>query len=104
MKRKGGMMIMVDKPVFLSALWIAIMLTYFLGDELRIYRGDIAPGKMGNVQFTQGMWLGIAILMLVPIVMVLHSLMLPQPVNRWANIIVAVFFFVFNLIGLPTYP
>ena len=30
--------------------------------------------------------------------------MLPQPVNRWANIIVAVFFFLFNLVGLPTYP
>ena len=24
--------------------------------------------------------------------------------NRWANIIVAVFFFLFNLVGLPTYP
>jgi hypothetical protein len=28
----------------------------------------------------------------------------PIRVNRWANIIVAVFFFVFNLIGLPIYP
>ena len=24
--------------------------------------------------------------------------------NRWANIIVAGFFFLFNLVGLPTYP
>ncbi len=24
--------------------------------------------------------------------------------SRWANIIVAVFFFLFNLVGLPTYP
>lgn len=31
-------------------------------------------------------------------------LALPQPVNRWANIIVAAFFFLFNLVGLPTYP
>jgi hypothetical protein len=30
--------------------------------------------------------------------------MLPQPVNRWTNIIVAIFFFLFNLVGLPTYP
>ena len=36
--------------------------------------------------------------------MVVLSLMLPQAVNRWANIIVAVFFFLFNLVGLPTYP
>jgi hypothetical protein len=59
---------------------------------------------MGNVQFTQGMWLGIAILMVIPIVMVVLSLILHYPVNRWANIIVAAFFFLFNLVGLPTYP
>ncbi len=95
---------MVDMPITLSALWIALMLTYLLGDVLRIYSGDIAAGKMGNVQFTQGMWLGIAVLMLIPILMVVLSLILVQPVNRWANIIAASFFFLFNLVGLPTYP
>jgi hypothetical protein len=29
---------------------------------------------------------------------------LPQGVSRWANIIVAGFFILFNLVGLPTYP
>jgi len=72
------------------------MLTYLLGDVLRIYSGDIAAGKMGKVQFTQGMWLGIAVLMLIPILMVMLSLILPQPVNRWANIIAASFFFLFK--------
>ena len=48
--------------------------------------------------FTQAMWLGIAVLMLIPILMAPLSLALPQPVNRWANIIVAVFFFLFNLV------
>jgi len=95
---------MVDERIILSALWGTLMLTYLLGDVLRISSGDIAAGKMGNVQFTQGIWLGIAALMLVPIVMVLLSLVLPQPVNRWVNIIAASFFFLFNLIGLPTYP
>src|SRR3972149_10959871 len=95
---------MVDMQIILSALWIALMLTYLLGDVLRIFSGDIAAGKMGNVQFTQGMWLGIAGLMLIPIVMVMLSLILPQPVNRWVNIIAASFFFLFNLVGLPTYP
>jgi hypothetical protein len=33
---------MVDMPITLSALWIALMLTYLLGDVLRIYSGDIA--------------------------------------------------------------
>jgi hypothetical protein len=50
------------------------------------------------------MWLGIAVLMVIPIIMVILSLILDHSVNRWVNILVAIFFFVFNLIGLPTYP
>ena len=95
---------MDEVKIILSASWGALMLTYLLGDVLRIYSGDFVAGKMGSMQFTKGMWLGIAILMVIPIVMVFLSLTLNYPVNRWANIIVAIFFFVFNLIGLPTYP
>lgn len=95
---------MVEVPIKLSGLWVAVMLTYLLGDVLRIYSGDLKVGEIGGRQMTQGMWLGIAMLMVIPIVMVFLSLTLKQPVNRWANIIVAVFFFLFNLVGLPTYP
>jgi hypothetical protein len=95
---------MVDKPILLSSLWIALMLTYLLGDVLRIFSGDFEAGKIETVKVTPGMWLGIAVLMLIPIVMVMLSLILPQPVNRWVNIIAASFFFLFNLVGLPTYP
>lgn len=95
---------MLDTRIILSALWVALMLTYLLGDVLRIFSGDYKSGEMGKVQFTQGMWLGISILMLIPILMILLSLILPQPASRWTNIIVAVFFFLFNLVGLPTYP
>jgi len=97
---------MVDIQIKLSALWVALMLTYLLGDVLRIFSGDFKAGEMGGKPFkmSQGMWLGIAMLMVIPIMMVVLSLTLPYSVNRWTNIIVAVFFFVFNLIGLPTYP
>ncbi len=94
---------MVDTRIILSGLWVALMLTYLLGDVLRIFSGDFkAMGGMQDV--TKGMFLGIAVLMVIPIVMVVLALTLNYPVNRWANIIVAIFFFVFNLIGLPTYP
>jgi hypothetical protein len=94
---------MLDTRIILSGIWIALMLIYFLGDVLRIFSGDVA--RMGGTQhFTQAMWLGIAVLMLIPILMVPLSLALPQPVNRWASIIAAVFFFLFNLVGLPGYP
>jgi hypothetical protein len=95
---------MDDMQIKLSALWAALMLTYLLGDVLRIFSGDFKAGEIGGMKLTQGMWLGIAILMVIPIVMLVLTMTLNQPVNRWANIIVAVFFFIFNLIGLPTYP
>jgi len=95
---------MEDVKITLSALWVALMLTYLLGDVLRIFAGDFKAGEIGGMQPTQVMWLGIAVLMLIPIVMVVLTLTLNYPVNRWANIIVAILFFGFNLIGLPTYP
>jgi hypothetical protein len=95
---------MDDIQIRLSALWIALMLTYLLGDVLRIFSGDFKPGEIGGMKISQGMWLGIAMLMMIPIVMVVLSLLLPQPANRWTNIVVAIFFLLFNLIGLPTYP
>ena len=96
----------LDTRIILSGLWVAVMLTYLLGDVLRIFSGDYQSGEMGQqlTKFTQPMWLGIAILMVIPIVMVVLSLLLPQPVNRWANILLAAFFFLFNIVGLPTYP
>ncbi len=95
---------MLDTRIILSGLWVSLMLTYLLGDVLRIFAGDFEPGKLaGGVQATQGMWLGIAILMLIPIVMVVLTLTLNHPAIRWTNIIVAVFWFLFNLVGLPTY-
>ncbi len=94
---------MLDTRILLAGLWGALVLIYLYGDVLRIFSGDAA--RMGGTQhFTQAMWLGIAVLMLIPILMVPLSLALPQSVNRWANIIVAIFFFLFNLVGLPTYP
>ena len=92
----------MEMEIKLAALWIALMLTYLLGDVLRIFSGDFQ--KMTDIKFTQGMWLGIAMLMLIPILMVVLTVFLPPQANRWANIIVAGFFFLFNLVGLPTYP
>lgn len=98
---------MEDIQIKLSALWIVTMLTYLLGDVLRIFSGDFKAGEIGSsggVKMTQPMLLGIAALMVTPIIMVFLTLVLGYPANRWTNIIVAVFFFLFNIVGLPTYP
>jgi hypothetical protein len=80
------------------------MLTYLLGDVLRIFAGDFESGKIaGGFQPTQAMWLLIAVTMLIPIVMVVLTLTLKYPAIRWVNIVAAIFLVAFNILGLP-YP
>lgn len=95
---------MDDVRIILSAFWVALMLTYLLGDVLRIFAGDFTPGEIAGMPATQNMFMLAAILMLIPIVMVVLSLTVPYPAIRWVNIIVPICLFGFNLIGLPGYP
>ena len=77
------------------------MLTFLLGDVLRVFAGHATPGEIQGRRLGQGMWLLIAAIMLIPIVMLVLNLMLAYPAIRWANIGVAAFFVIFNLVGLP---
>jgi hypothetical protein len=95
---------MVDTRIILSGLWVATMLTYLWGDVLRILASEGVPGEILDKVPTQGMWLFMAALMLIPIVMVVLTLTLKYPAIRWVNIIAAIFWIVFNLIGLSGYP
>ena len=92
---------MADERIILSGIWVALMLTYLLGDVLRLFTGDMKGGEIDGQPASQAMLVGIAIIMLVPIVMVLLSLIVAYPAIRWINIVVAVIFFLFNLAGLP---
>ncbi len=91
-------------PIRLSIIWIALMLTYLLGDVLRIYAGDVTPGEIQGVKLTAGMTLAIAVLLVIPILMAVLTVIAGNPFNRWANVVVAIGLFAFNLIGLPGYP
>jgi hypothetical protein len=95
---------MEDVQIILSGLWVATMLAFLWGDVLSIIAGD--AGKMFGEQarMTQVMWMVIAMLMVIPIVMVVLSLTSSYPLNRWANIIAAIFWFGFNLLSLRGYP
>jgi hypothetical protein len=46
------------------------------------------------------MWMIAAITHAIPTVMIFLSLMLKFPVIRWANIIIAILFFLYTLMGL----
>ena len=94
----------MDTKIILSAIWVVVVLIFLYGDVLRIYYSGDKAKALAGMNLNQFVWLGIAVLMLTPILMIFLTLVLPQPVSRWANIIVAAFFFLFNLVGLPTYP
>ena len=97
---------MLDTRIILSGLWVATMLTFLWGDVLGSISGYTEPGKIGESVYesTHIIWVGIAALMLSPIVMIVLNLTLNHLVIRWANIIVAVFWIVFNLSALSGYP
>ncbi len=95
---------MVDVRIILSGLWVSLMLTYLLGDVLRIFAGDFKAGELNGIQITQAMLFVAAIFLLIPIVMGVLSLTLKYPAIRWVTIVAAILLFLFNLIGLPTYP
>jgi len=97
---------MLDTRIVLSGLWVATMLTFLWGDVLGSISGYTEPGKLGESVYaaTHGIWVGIAALMMSPIVMIVLNLTLNHRVIRWANIIVAVFWIVFNISSLSGYP
>jgi hypothetical protein len=95
---------MPDVPVRLAALWTALMLTYLLGDVLRIFAGDFRAGEIGGVPGSPAIWLIAATIMLIPIVMIVVSVTVDGQVVRWAHIVLSIGLLAFNLVGLPTYP
>jgi hypothetical protein len=92
---------MVETRILLSALWAATMLTYLLGDVLRIFAGDFEPGKIQGAEGSPAMYMLMAVIMLIPILMVVLTLVIPYPAVRWTTIVVAIIVVIFNLIGLP---
>jgi hypothetical protein len=59
-------------------------------------------GRMGPLgPATQGVLLGVAVMMAIPGVMVFLSLVLPPAVNRWMNITLGVIYSVIMLVTMP---
>ena len=92
---------MAEERIILSGIWVATMLTYLLGDVIRIFAGHFTAGEIDGKAIGQSAYLGMAALMLIPIVMVVLSLTVPYPAIRWVTIVVTVLFVLFNLAGLP---
>ncbi len=77
------------------------MLTYLLGDVLRVFAGQFVVGEIQGKPVSQALWVLIAMIMLIPIIMLVLTLLLPFPTIRWVTLVAAAFSVIFNLIGLP---
>jgi hypothetical protein len=93
----------VDPRILLAACWVSLMLVYLLGDVIRIFAGQFTPGRMGDREGAEWMWIVATVVMLVPIAMILVSLTVPRGPLVWITVIAAGFLVIFNLLGLP-YP
>jgi hypothetical protein len=83
---------MEDIRVRLSVLWLFATLNYIYADVF--FCVDILGSKKGGtnvvMHFSPGAWLGIAVLMEIPMAMILLSRILKPGANRWANIVAGI--------------
>ena len=94
---------MEDVRIIITFLWVATMLIYLLGDVMRIFAGDFKAGEMDGKPVKPVTWLGAAIIMVIPIVMIVLTLIMYPLINKVINIIIAIFFIIFNLAGIKGY-
>jgi hypothetical protein len=60
-------------------------------------------GEVDGIQLINDLLLISAIIMVIPIILVYSSLTLPDRVNQWINILLAIFLFIFDFVGLFTF-
>ncbi|HJS88767.1 MAG TPA: DUF6326 family protein [Steroidobacteraceae bacterium] len=75
----------------LSVLWVFATLNYIYADVFACMDALGSKAVSSKIMhFSPGAWLGIAILMEIPMAMILLSWILKPQANRWANIIAGV--------------
>ena len=91
--------VQINVKMKLAGLWITALFSWVYGDLLRLYSGDFKPGDdmWEEMISAEMLWLVAAITMIVPGIMVFLSLALKSKANRWANIIMGIFYTGYNL-------
>jgi hypothetical protein len=99
-----GMEKKVDIRIRLSALWAVLMFLYIYADFLSLYRpseiDEIRGGMMGPVEVSEVSLMLVAFLVTIPALMVFFTLVLPQKLIRWSNLILGALFTLVNFINL----
>jgi len=85
----------MDRKVLYSTIWLFVLLNVIFRDIHEFIKADfieqILTGVVNGTKITEELMLMGGILMEIPIAMVLLSRVLKYSVNRWANIIAAIF-------------
>ena len=82
---------MEEIRVRLSILWLFATLNYIYADVF--FCIDVLGSKKGSISvihFSPGAWVGIALLMEIPMAMILLSRILKPTANRWANTVAGI--------------
>lgn len=83
--------IIKDRKVILSTLWIFVTLNYLYCDVLSLMSAELLnallTGEVGGINMNETTLLLAAVLMEIPIALVLLSRVLKYKANRWTNII-----------------
>jgi hypothetical protein len=95
----------VDVRLKLAALWASVTLCYLYCDYFELYQPGKLPsmlaGQMGPLgPITQGVLLGVSILLSIPALMIFLSLALPAGVCRMANLLMGALFTLIMLVFL----
>jgi uncharacterized membrane protein HdeD (DUF308 family) len=97
---------MRETKLLLSILWIVVMINMLKADVLSLYipnSTDEVLKAAGDIPITLLMLIG-SVIMEASILMIVLSYVLERKLNRWLNIIVAVFTIIFIWGGMSTYP
>jgi len=86
-----------DRKPVLSTLWVFVVLNYLYGD-LAMMIFHPALYQRVAARMSEGVILGDAVFMELPIAMILLSRVLKYAANRWANILLGAVFSVFSAV------
>jgi hypothetical protein len=101
----------VGTDVKLSLLWASLMFLFVYNDYFSLFTPGtvdmMQEGRMGPLgPATDGVLIGVSVLMAVPALMVFLSVGLPAAVSRWANVVLGVVYGgiqVLTLFGSPPF-
>lgn len=102
----------VPLRVKLAALWATLMSLYIYNDYFKLYRpgalAGMAEGSMGPLgPATDGVLIGVSVLLSVPALMIALSVLLPMRASRWLCAVGALLYTTVELLtflgGYPAY-